>query len=231
MATALAVVAGTLVAFGLQVDDTTVHATKAPVAISTPPPLVAEAKTSAGGRLSPVSLKIPAIQVDAPITRLGLNTDKTVQVPKDPDDAGWYKKGPRPGENGSSVILGHVDSKTGPAVFYRLPKLEPGDRVNVKLSDDSVARYQVVRVVHYANEDFPAAQVYARPSARPALNLITCGGKYDKKAGGYQSNIVVYTKYLWATGRNAPAERPERPAALDDGGAVGTLQRITALDG
>ena len=79
--------------------------------------------------------------------------------------------------------------------------LERGDKVAVKLSDDSVAHYQVVRVAQYANEDFPAPKVYAKSAGRPALNLVTCGGKYDREAGGYQSNVVVFTKYLWATGR------------------------------
>jgi LPXTG-site transpeptidase (sortase) family protein len=202
-ATALAVVAVTLIVFGLQLNAGSDDVTEDPFTISAPPMPLVSLKTNASAKLLPISLKIPSIDVDAPITRLGLNADKTVQVPKNPDDAGWYGKGPAPGYKGSSVILGHVDSKTGPAVFYRLPTLGPGDHVNVKLSDGSLAHYQVTRVAHYKNEDFPAAKVYATPSPRPALNLITCGGEYDKAAGGYQSNVVVFTKYLWATGRKA----------------------------
>jgi sortase (surface protein transpeptidase) len=97
------------------------------------------------------------------------------------------------------VILGHVDSKHGPAVFYRLKELDRGDEVAVKLSTGKTAHYQVTRVAQYLNEDFPAKQVYAGSPDRPALNLVTCGGKYDREAGGYQSNVVVYTRYLWAT--------------------------------
>ena len=147
----------------------------------------------------PVHISIPAIQVTADITQLGLNKDRTVEVPENPDDAGWYRNGPIPGEPGSAVILGHVDSKVGPAVFFRLKSLDPGDQIAVKLDSRSVAHFEVTRVAHYANEDFPRHKVYADKPDRPALNLVTCGGKYDRAAGGYQSNVVVYTTLLWAT--------------------------------
>lgn len=165
-----------------------------PSAASTDPPTA-----DANSNPSPVGLTIPAIKVASSVIRLGLNKDKTVEVPKDPDDAGWYRKGPIPGQNGSSVILGHVDSKTGPAVFYRLKNLDPGDQIAVELSDDTVAHYRVARVARYANRDFPAEKVYAGSPDIPALNLVTCGGKYDRDAGGYQSNVVVYAKYVRAT--------------------------------
>ena len=148
---------------------------------------------------APVHISIPAIQVTAGITKLGLNKDGTVEVPEDPDDAGWYRNGPMPSDPGSAVILGHVDSKVGPAVFYRLKTLDPGDRIAVRLDSGSVAHFEVTQVAHYAIEDFPRHKVYAGTPERPALNLVTCGGKYDREAGGYQSNVVVYTTYLWAT--------------------------------
>ena len=148
---------------------------------------------------APVHISIPAIQVTAGITKLGLNKDGTVEVPEDPDDAGWYRNGPMPSDQGSAVILGHVDSKVGPAVFYRLKSLDTGDRIAVGLDSGSVAHFEVTRVAHYAIEDFPRHKVYAGTPDRPALNLVTCGGKYDREAGGYQSNVVVYTTYLWAT--------------------------------
>lgn len=198
----MAIVACLLFALGLQ-PDLGSGVPEDAVSVSAPLSLAAESETDAGGKLTPVSLTIPTIDVNADVTRLGLNADRTVEVPKDADDTGWYRHGPAPGENGSAVILGHVDSTTGPAVFYRLKSLERGDKVAVKLSDDSVAHYQVVRVTQYANEDFPAPKVYASSAGRPALNLVTCGGEYDREAGGYQSNVVVYTKYLWATGRTA----------------------------
>lgn len=94
-------------------------------------------------------------------------------------------------------MLGHVDSLYGPAVFYRLRVLKPGDRIHVRLSDGAVAQFRVARVVTYPNQDFPARKVYAGASGdRPTLNLVTCGGTYDRAAGGYQSNVVVYTTYV-----------------------------------
>jgi LPXTG-site transpeptidase (sortase) family protein len=162
-------------------------------------PSMTQPKADANPSPSPVGLTIPAIKVASSVTRLGLNEDKTVEVPKDPDDAGWYSKGPIPGQNGSSVILGHVDSRTGPAVFYRLKDLDRGDHIAVELSDKTVAHYRVARVAQYANRDFPAVKVYAGSPDRPALNLVTCGGEYDRDAGGYQSNVVVYAEYLRAT--------------------------------
>jgi hypothetical protein len=156
--------------------------------------------TGAPLKIRPVQLRIPAINVAADVEGLGLNDDHTVEVPKDPDDVGWYRLGPSPGRPGSAVILGHVDSTRGPAVFYRLSELERGDRVAVRLADGAVAHFKVARVVTYAIEDFPARRVYGRPAGdRPVLNLVTCGGEYDKAAGGYQANVVVYTTYVGTT--------------------------------
>ena len=192
-----------LVAVGLQGDTLT-----APQAVpSTSPwnlpqldPFTSTFSDGAGSKVWPVQLRIPAIKVSADVTGLGLDDDRTVEVPRDPDDAGWYKLGPSPGRAGSAVILGHLDSTQGPAVFYHLRNLKPGNRIAVRLSDAAVAHFEVTRVVSYANRDFPAQKVYGGGAGvRPTLNLVTCGGKFDKAAGGYQSNVVVYTTYLWAT--------------------------------
>ena len=202
---ALTPIIGALVAIGVYANGDAeappAAAAKDPARVPPPPsaPSTDPPPADANSNPAPVGLTIPAIKVASNVTRLGLNKDKTVEVPKDPDDAGWYSKGPIPGQNGSSVILGHVDSKTGPAVFYRLKNLEPGDQIGVKLSDKTVAHYRVARVAQYANRDFPAVKVYAGSPDRPALNLVTCGGKYDRDAGGYQSNVVVYAKYLKVT--------------------------------
>lgn len=160
----------------------------------------AEPLTGNSRAARPVHLRIPAIDVAADVTGLGLNEDRTVEVPKDPDEVGWFRLGSPPGRIGSAVILGHVDSRRGPAVFARLHELDRGQRVAVRLADGAVAHFKVSRVVTYPIKDFPATKVYGRPSdGRPALNLVTCGGEYDKSAGGYQANVVAYTTYLWAT--------------------------------
>lgn len=166
-----------------------------------PPPLTSEPEAVSSSRASPVSLTIPTINVATNVIKLGLHKDGTVEVPENPDDAGWYSKGAVPGQKGSAVLLGHVDSKTGPAVFYRLRTLSAGDLIAVTLSDRTVTHYKVARVAQYANNDFPAQKVYAGSPGRPTLNLVTCGGEYNRANGGYQSNVVVYTTYVRATKR------------------------------
>jgi sortase (surface protein transpeptidase) len=148
---------------------------------------------------SPEHLRIASIGVSTELVRLGLNQDRTVEVPRNAALAGWFDQGPVPGQPGSSVVLGHVDSVAGPAVFHRLSQLRPGDPIEVELSDGSVARFEVGRVATYANEDFPARDVYAGSPGRPALNLVTCGGEYDDERGGWQSNVVVFGVYVRTT--------------------------------
>lgn len=152
----------------------------------------------------PVLLRIPAIGVSHRLVRLGLQADGTVQVPAPSEAAypGWFALGPAPGQSGSSVILGHVDSLDGPAVFYRLRFLTRGDRVDVALQDGAVAHFAVRRVRTYPNAAFPARRVYA-PHGYVALNLVTCGGSYDPQTG-YQSNVVAYTRLVGTT----PPPRP-----------------------
>jgi sortase family protein len=148
-------------------------------------------------RVPPVSLSIPAIGVSKDLLTLGLRPDKTVEVPSsaDADFPGWYRLGPTPGQLGSAVILGHVDSVRGPAVFYQLRNLRPGSRVDVRLQNGATAHFAVRRVATYPNDEFPARKVYASRGVR-ALNLVTCGGAYDKARGGYQSNVVAYTRLV-----------------------------------
>jgi sortase (surface protein transpeptidase) len=161
-----------------------------------PQPLATQAAEPAVVRPEPVSIRIPAIGVQAEVGGLGLNADDTVEVPTDPDDAGWYSLGPSPGEAGSAVILGHVDSKSGPAVFAGLKRLRAGNRILVTMSDRSIVRYAVTGVSTYPNAKFPARRVYGA-TGTSTLNLVTCGGKYDTRIG-YLSNVVAYASILSA---------------------------------
>lgn len=145
---------------------------------------------------APVTLDIPAIGVAAePLLGLGLNPDDTVEVPTDYARAGWFDRGPAPGEVGSAVILGHVDSFRGPAVFFRLRELRPGDRVEVGLADGSTGLFAVTAVETYPKEQFPARRVYASTGSRD-LQLVTCGGEFDRGTGHYLANVVVYTSMV-----------------------------------
>jgi sortase (surface protein transpeptidase) len=139
----------------------------------------------------PVRIEIPAIGVSSSLDRLGRARDRTVQVPSRWEVAGWYAAGTRPGDPGSAVILGHVDSKSGPAVFYRLRELDRGDEIRVARADGSTVRFIVERTQQYPKNRFPTDEVYY-PTLTPALRLVTCGGAFDPTAGHYRSNIIVF---------------------------------------
>jgi hypothetical protein len=143
-------------------------------------------------RSIPVTLQIPAIALTVSLSTLGLNLDGTVQVPSDIQQPGWFRLGPSPGQVGSAVILGHVDSFQGPAVFFRLRTLTAGDQVDVGLADGVTTRFEVTSVAMYSKTQFPDQQVYAS-HGYSALQLVTCGGAFDSATGHYLSNIVVYT--------------------------------------
>lgn len=115
----------------------------------------------------------------------------SLQVPADPAKPGWLDQGPAPGRQGPAIIAGHVDSKSGPAVFYRLRELKPGAEIIVRLGDGREVTFRVDDVRRYAKSAFPTADVYG-PVPGPVLRLITCGGVFDRKVGHYRDNIVVY---------------------------------------
>jgi Sortase domain len=145
-------------------------------------------------RSLPVSVRIPAIGVDSKLLRLGLNADGTVQVPSlktSSGEAAWYKYSATPGQIGSSVIEGHVDTTAGPAVFFRLGALRPGDTVDVTLADGVTAIFRVTGVREYLKSRFPAKAIYGA-TGFAALRLITCGGDFDYATGHYLSSTVVF---------------------------------------
>jgi Sortase domain len=145
-------------------------------------------------RSVPVSLAIPAIGVNSGLLRLGVGTDGAMQVPSLPaqaNDAAWYEYSATPGQVGVSVIEGHVDSYGGPAVFFRLGALRPGNRIDVALADGTTAVFRVTGVREYLKSRFPARAVYGA-SNDAALRLITCGGAFDYATGHYLSSIVVF---------------------------------------
>jgi len=142
----------------------------------------------------PVSVDIPAIGVRSQLLDLGLNRDGTIEVPSlsaDAGEAAWYKYSATPGEIGSSVIEGHVDSYAGPAVFFRLGALHPGDAIDVTLADGVTAIFRVTGVREYAKTEFPDRLIYGSTDYA-ALRLITCGGAFDSATGHYLSSTVVF---------------------------------------
>ncbi|MEV7603331.1 class F sortase [Kitasatospora sp. NPDC089797] len=139
----------------------------------------------------PTRLQIPTIGVDAPVIELGLNTDGTVQVPSadHADQVGWYRNGPTPGQSGPSVLIGHLDTKHGPAVFQRLPELHPGDLIRVARADGGTVNFKVRTLLQAAKDQFPTDTVYG-DTPGPALRLITCGGRIGPD-GHWTDNIIV----------------------------------------
>jgi Sortase domain len=145
-------------------------------------------------RSAPVSVAIPAIGVNSKLLHLGVNADGTIQVPAldtQASEAAWYKYSATPGQIGASVIEGHVDSYRGPAVFFRLGALRPGDRVDVTLADGITAVFRVTGVRQYLKSAFPARAIYGA-TEYAALRLITCGGPFDYATGHYLSSTVVF---------------------------------------
>jgi hypothetical protein len=145
-------------------------------------------------RSVPVSVDIPAIGVNSELLHLGVNADGMIQVPSlytRAGEAAWYKYSATPGQIGASVIEGHLDSYQGPAVFFRLGALRPGDSVDVTLADGITAVFRVTGVRRYTKSNFPAKTIYGATDYA-ALRLITCGGAFDYATGHYLSSTVVF---------------------------------------
>ncbi len=176
----------------------------APVAASDP---VTPGRPATGGvaghpgqpvlpRAVPRRLDIPAIGVHSSLMSLGLRPNGTIDVPplgaRAP--AGWYRYLSAPGEPGPAVILGHVDSaREGPAVFYRLGDLKPGDRLTIRRSDGWVTTFTVHRVGVFQKTAFPSDAVYGQVTGSE-VRLVTCGGPFDRSTRHYRDNIVVFAR-------------------------------------
>jgi hypothetical protein len=141
----------------------------------------------------PVRLRIPVVGIDAPVQPLGRNPDRTIQVPTDFGAAGWFAEGARPGQEGPAVILGHVDSTTGPAAFYRLGDLTPGTEVAVDRADGSTVRFRITDVQRTPKTAFPTDLVYGA-SLAPSLRLVTCGGSFDQTRRSYRDNVIAFAE-------------------------------------
>lgn len=148
--------------------------------------------TSSFARSAPVRLVIPSLHIDTTFEApLKLNADKTVGVPTSYDKVGWYEGGATPGEIGPAVILGHVDSYQGPAVFYSLGQLKKGDEIAITRADGTTATFEVQTLERYERKDFPAELVYGQTDLS-VLRLVTCSGIFNKGIQEYSHNLVVY---------------------------------------
>ncbi|MBM7604271.1 sortase (surface protein transpeptidase) [Metabacillus crassostreae] len=143
-------------------------------------------------KIKPAEITIPAINVKAQIEEVGLLDNGQMGVPEDINQVGWFKEGVMPGEQGNAVLAGHVDSKTGPAIFYYLEKLAKGDEIIVADRDGKSLTFVVYDKKSYVTESAPVDKVFGF-SYRSQLNLITCTGSFNREKGTHEERLVVYT--------------------------------------
>lgn len=141
-------------------------------------------------------ISVRAVGVDAPIVDVGLDANGWIEAPpaQDPNLAGWYQNGIAPGQQGTAVIVGHVDNAGGPAVFYGLGSTQKGQHVEVTRYDGRVAVFEVYGVEVFSKNSFPGARVYG-DTGSPELRVITCGGGYSRGTG-YDGNVVVFARMV-----------------------------------
>jgi hypothetical protein len=197
------------------------HPPPVPVTAGTIPATAPTAPTSAGTpaphpagmrRSVPLELAIPAIGLQVAVRPVQLTRDGSVPLPADPQRAGWVATSASPGENGTAVIAGHVDTHTGPAAFYGLGAARPGMTITVIRQDGTTARFTVAATAVYAKDHIPDATVYG-PTTGPSLHLITCTG-WDPRTRAYRDNLVVYAT-------PAPPAAPGSPASDKAGQPAG----------
>lgn len=183
-----------------------------------PPPTVASAETDEVEvpapvdqtaaqppvEIKPIRVRIPGIEVDADVIDLGVRADGKLEVPSDFAQTGWFTGRAAPGEFGPSIVVGHVDSKAGPAVFFRLRELEVGDVVHIERSDGLVAYFRVTDKILVDKDEFPTEEVYGSTDG-PELRLVTCGGEFNRSAGSYVGNVIVFAEHLGNFAAPSPA--------------------------
>lgn len=155
----------------------------------------AEDDSSTTSQRAPASVSVPSIDLDEELIVLGLLEDGSLEVPQDADRLGWFSGGALPGAAGPTVIAGHVDSHEGPAVFWRLSELVPGDRAEVRSVDGGLVSYLVDRVESHDKDDFPTRDVFGGGS-QDTLRLITCKGPWVEEEQSYRDNLVVFATAL-----------------------------------
>jgi sortase (surface protein transpeptidase) len=170
------------------------HPSTSSTSSTIPAPPIAETTTTAASAppaAAPVAITIPNIGVHSFLVHLGLNPDGSLQVPTSFHVAGWFVHSVAPGAVGPAVIVGHVDSKSGPGIFYKLGDLRPGDQIDVARADGTTAHFVITAVRQYAKAQFPTLAVYGN-TPTPTIRLITCGGAFDNATGHYVDNTIVW---------------------------------------
>lgn len=162
-----------------------------PISIGALPAGAVLRRPTAGPQPAPVALEVPSIKVSTRLESLAVNAAGVLAVPKDFSVAGWWSSGPAPGADGAAVIVGHVDSLHGAAVFYQLRDLRPGAPSVVRRADDSTVTFVVDVLREFSKNELPTNLIYG-PTASPSLRLITCSGSFDRTSRAYRDNLVVF---------------------------------------
>lgn len=166
------------------------------------PPALAQvpiAKVPDAGVAPPVTIAIPALEIHQDRVGLRVNrVDGALAAPTEWNDIGWWSDGPAPGAQGAAVIAGHVDTKTGPAIFAGLGSLKNGAKVTITRADGTIAVFEVYKTDYFDRNHFPNEVVY-RETGPSELHLVTCTGSYDRAAQEYTQNYVVFAKLIHDT--------------------------------
>jgi hypothetical protein len=177
------------------VTDTTAPTQAGTIAASPSPTTTAAPSRRIGqfvGASAPVTIEVPSIGVrSSHVVDLGIAADGTITVPGTADEVGFYTGGPSPGQLGPAVLAAHVDSTTGPGVFYRLGAVQVGDPVTVTRADGSTTTFVVDKVASYPKDQFPTEEVYRGAFDQSEIRLVTCGGTFDR-VKHYLDNVVVF---------------------------------------
>ncbi len=166
-----------------------------PAPPTTDPPAAPAAPAPPPPDWTPTQVRVGKIEVAAPIDALGVDDQDRLQVPTDPSRVGWWSGGAQPGEDDPAVLVGHLDSTTGPAVFHRLELLAPGDVIEVDRADATTARFMVERIESHPKDEFPTMDVYG-PTEASTLRLVTCFGEFDEERFSYKDNLIVYANLM-----------------------------------
>lgn len=194
---------------------TTVNATSPVPTVAGPQP------TGYGPLLIPIRLQIPKIKVNAAVETVGLEPDGTMGTPNNFEDVGWYGYGPIPGNSGTSVIAGHVDSVHGPAVFWYLKNLVPGDLIKITFVGGATRSFVVDGNGAYETDAAPIPTIFSW-SGPPRLTLITCGGVFDRTVHAYNLRVIVYAHLEASSSSNQAA------AALPNASGTPANARVPA---
>ncbi|WP_216212352.1 class F sortase [Amycolatopsis aidingensis] len=150
---------------------------------------------AADERVKPTRISIPKLEATSSLIEVGMDENRQIEVPPidQPMQAAWYKHAQVPGDPGPAVILGHVDGRQQPGIFYRLHELTAGDEILINLADGTELRFRTTRVQQIDKDEFPTELVYGSAD-EPELRLITCGGAFDEQAQSYTDNVIAYAE-------------------------------------